>query len=462
MKRSEFRGTGKVFAFTLVQTLKNRGYLIFTILLAVLSLVSMPLLQLIQNQGSGEEKLTESSIRRIVWYDETEELFGTSFSEMGMSFEEVHAEPAFAEAALEKADVPYEEMLKALESEETEDTVIARLYMGELGLTMEVVRPASGAIGEEEGSFLADRLTDCVAAFKEAAAELTDAQRAVLDTQVALLVQHADENNKPIAEEDTKISNAQYWLMYGVAFVVMMVNCIASSQVATSIVVDKSTRVVEYLLTSVRPMALVMGKTLAMLLASVGQMFVMIGLLLGSNWVTGLVTGKKSVLEGLLPAGIWANINPFNLLLSAVVICFGFLFYAVLAAMCGATVSKIEETQEGLMLLTISNMIGVYVAVSAANMLQISGESAFVTFSLIFPLSAPYLLPGALLVGNIGGWAAFLAIAVLVAVDLLLLRFVATIYELLITHNGSPIKLKELFGIYKSLKKERKTQKGAL
>lgn len=458
MRRSEFRGTGKVFAFTLVQTLKNRGYLIFTLLIAVLSLVSMPLLQFIQNLGGEDEKLTESNIREIVWYDETEELFGTSFSQMGLSFDKLHDEPAFAQVTLADGSVPYEEMLETLENEEpSSHTVIARLYMGELGLTMEVVRPASGEIGEEEGSFLADCLTECVVSFKEEAANLTDAQRAVLDTQVSLLVQHADENNKLIEEEDTTISNAQYWLIYALAFVVMMVNCIASSQVASSIVVDKSTRVVEVLLTSVRPMALVMGKTLAMLLASVGQMFVMIALLLGSNWATGLMSGEKSVLEGLLPAGIWSNINPFNLLLSAVVICFGFLFYAVLAAMCGATVSKIEETQEGLMLLTISNMIGVYIAVMAANLLQLSGNSAFVTFSLLFPLSSPYLLPGALLIGNMGGLTAFLAVAVLVAVDLLLLRFVATIYELLITHNGSPIKLKELFGIYKSLKKERKT-----
>lgn len=461
MKRSEFRGTGKVFAFTLVQTLKNRGYLIFTILLAVLSVASMPVLQLIQNQGGEEEKISESRIEKIYWYDETEELFGVSFTDMGLTFAGLSSEEAFAGLLPESAPKPYKEMLPVLEETEP-NAVIARLYMGELGLTMEVVRSTTGEVSEEEGELLADCMTECVVAFKEEVSQLSEEQRAVLDTQVSLLVSRADENNKLVTEEDTTISNAQYWIIYCLLFVVMMVNIVASTQVASSIVVDKSTRVVEYLLTSVRPMALVIGKTLAMLLASVGQMFVMIGLLLGSNWVTGKVSGSKSILEGLLPEGIWSNINPGNLLLSAAVICLGFLFYATLAAMCGATVSKVEETQEGLMLLTVTTMIGAYIGVAAANALQISGENAFVTFALIFPLSSPYLLPGALLIGNIGGLTAVVAIAVLILADLLLLRFVATVYELLITHNGSPIKLKELLGIYKSLKKERKPQKGAL
>ena len=457
MKKSEFRGAAKVFSFTLIQTLKNRAYLVFTALMVLFSALSMPLMHAIQNMGEESGVAKIENIRQILWYDETEALFGSSFTQMGLQFTKMLAEPAFSGVTFEEAELPYETVLSALKEDEAyAHTVIARLFSGELGLTLEVVRPVAGAVTEDEGDYLADKMTESIAAFKEEATGLTKSQQEVLKTQVSLLVQRADENGSLKAKEDTVISNAQYWIIYGLAFVGMLVSTIASSQVASSIVVDKSTRVVEYLLTSVRPMALVVGKTLAMLLASIGQMFVMIAILLTSNWLTGRISGEESFLQGILPEGIWSNITPLNLLVSAIMICLGFLFYAVLAAMCGAMASRIEQTQESLMLLTVSNCIGIYLAVMAANELQISGKGALVTFTMFFPLSSPYLMPGMLLTGSAAWGNALVSILLLLVVDALLFKFVATIYELLITHNGSPIKGKELLGIYKSLKKEHK------
>ncbi len=112
-----------------------------------------------------------------------------------------------------------------------------------------------------------------------------------------------------------------------------------------------------------------------------------------------------------------------------------------------------EDTQEGMTLITVSTMIGAYLGVIAAMLLQSTGVNAYVIFVVLFPLSAPFLLPGVLLIGSISWPLGFGAIALLLLVDLLLFYFVATIYELLITHNGNKIKIKELFGIYKSLRK---------
>lgn len=449
MKKSEFRGFGKVFSFTLVQTIKNRSYIIFTVLMAALSIFAMPVLQLIQNGGNDGAETTE--IKKIYWYDDSKALFGVSFSDMGLSFDGLK-EP-YASVPMEKTDKSREEMEKFIENEE-KDSVLARLYVGEMGLTMEVMRPSEGKISEGDGADLANAMIECIMEFKETTAGLTEEQKKVVDAELELRMEEVNQDNRILSEEDTRISQSQYWLVYVLLFVVMMVCIIASTQVASSIVMDKSTRVVEYLLTSVRPMALVMGKVLASLLASIGQVFVMFGLVLASNKVSAMLFETKSPLESLLPEGIWSNINPLNLFVCALVITLGFLFYAILAAMCGATVSKMEDTQEGLVLITITTLIGCYLGMFASTMLQTSGVNAYVIFAVLFPLSAPFLLPGVLLIGSISWPLGICAILLLLVVDLLLLYFVATIYELLITHNGNRIRIGELLGIYKSLKKK--------
>jgi ABC-2 type transport system permease protein len=123
----------------------------------------------------------------------------------------------------------------------------------------------------------------------------------------------------------------------------------------------------------------------------------------------------------------------------------------VLAGIAGATVSRLEEINEGLTIFTMVSLVGVYIGLGAANTLIGAGTNAFVVFAFLFPLSSPFVLPGAILVGNASLPIVALAIALELVLIILLFRFVAKIYETLILHNGNTIKLKQLFQISKSV-----------
>ena len=88
-----------------------------------------------------------------------------------------------------------------------------------------------------------------------------------------------------------------------------------------------------------------------------------------------------------------------------------------------------------------------------------TGDNAFVTFALIFPLSSSFLLPAALLVGKANFWIALIAIVVLALSIVLMFKFVAKVYEGLILHNGSRLKFKEVLAIAKN-EKSKKVKKG--
>ena len=228
----------------------------------------------------------------------------------------------------------------------------------------------------------------------------------------------------------------------------MMVNIMASTQIATSIVTEKSSRVIEFLLISIKPLALMIGKILAMLTAVLVQVVSLIIVVFLSNKLSSAFSSGNSGagLSQLLPADIFNNLNPINILFCLLVVVLGMTFYAALAGLTGATVSRLEEMNEGLTLFTFVNMAGAYIGI-AANVLTGPGVNGYVILNVI-PLSSPFLLPcnsdrkGRPLIAG--------AVVLQLIFIMLLFRFVARVYEAVILHNGSRIKFNELFKLYKS------------
>jgi ABC-2 type transport system permease protein len=289
---------------------------------------------------------------------------------------------------------------------------------------------------------------------------ITKAQLTLINAQVNSVVSKADETGNIVVKEDTSISNSEYWFIYAILFIIMLVNMMASTQIATSIVTEKSTKVIEYILVSVKPLAIIVGKVVAMLsvvLLQMGSLFLASTL---SLKVSDVITGKST--EGLtkfIPSDVFSQFNVFNILLCLISIGLGLIFYGTLAGLAGATVSKLEELNEGLTLLTFTTIIGAYVGIGAANVLMVAGNNPFVTFSFLFPLSSPFILPGAILLGKISLPLIALSIAFQIIFAILLAKFVAGIYETLILHNGNKIKITQLLQISKTLSKGAKNEK---
>lgn len=87
-----------------------------------------------------------------------------------------------------------------------------------------------------------------------------------INQPVTSRVEHTTQEGEITPEEDGEgISMSEYYvLLAGIVIVLMIVN-MGGGQIALSIVTEKSTKVVEYLMINVRPMALIVGKILAAL-----------------------------------------------------------------------------------------------------------------------------------------------------------------------------------------------------
>ena len=307
----------------------------------------------------------------------------------------------------------------------------------------------------------------------------------------------------PEKYEETKISVATYKTEAGgknlnsiqgmvnyvlpllISIVLFMFIFSYGSVVAQSIATEKTSRVMELLLTSVRPLAVVIGKVLAMGLVSFLQFFLVIGVGAGSfalsapfGWM-GIATDLlknpqiQSALNqatqsggavGNVPAGVSSAdfemaqtmneftkvFTPVNILTIILIFILGFLFFALIAALIGASVSRMEDLQAAMSPYSIIGVLGMYLAyfpvVSNSEALA-SGDSSMnpvQVFSYFFPISSPFSLPSAVLLGTLEPWKIAVGIGVLAVFVVLIAIVVSKVYEAIILHNGNRIKFGDI------------------
>ena len=238
--------------------------------------------------------------------------------------------------------------------------------------------------------------------------------------------------------------------------------------VAQSIATEKTSRVMELLLTSVRPLAVVIGKVLAMCLVSIAQFLVIAGLGAVTFAATApfgiggdimrimenpaAQTGQDAEIAQAL-SGSFGTISPLTFVLILVIFVLGFLFYALIAALVGASVSRMEDLAQAMQPYSLIGVLGFYLAYFPVIFNAESFESGAASsnsmqlFSYYFPVSSPFSLPSALLLGTLSMGQVLAAVLILAVFVVLVAVIVARVYEMIILHNGSRLKFKDIISM---------------
>lgn len=235
--------------------------------------------------------------------------------------------------------------------------------------------------------------------------------------------------------------------------------------VAQSIATEKTSRVMELLLTSVRPLAIVIGKVLAMGLVSLLQ-FMLIGAVGGISFAvtapfgiggdlikimqnTELQVGENAAIAEAVN-GSFGSLSPLTFILIFVIFVLGFLLFALIAALVGASVSRMEDLAQAMQPYSLLGVLGFYLAYFPSIMTMDSldtgaaSDNAMQTFACFFPVSSPFALPSALLLGNLSLPEVLSAVLILAASVVLVAVIVARVYELIILHSGSRLKFMDI------------------
>ena len=201
-------------------------------------------------------------------------------------------------------------------------------------------------------------------------------------------------------------------IMYGIA-------------VASGVVEEKSSRVVEVLLATVQPRAILAGKILG------------IGAL-------GLLQLTLTAVVGLAAAGASGAIeleggDVGTLAVVLVWFLFGYLVWSALYAMAGVMVSRQEDLQSSTTVLTLLLVIGYLLAFPAID----DPDGGLAVAASIFPLFAPIVMPLRVALDAASAVEIAASLALLVASIAVLVPLGARLYERSVLRMGKPMKLRE-------------------
>jgi ABC-2 type transport system permease protein len=193
--------------------------------------------------------------------------------------------------------------------------------------------------------------------------------------------------------------------------------------VASGVVEEKSTRVVEVLLAAVRPVQLLAGKIIGIGLVGLIQLFIIggVGLLLAT--VTGRIT---------LPPDAAGTIG-----LILVWFVLGYAFYSCLFAAAGAIVSRQEELQNTVTPLNLVLVASFFLAFSAFS----NPDGTLATVSSFLPPVAPLVMPPRVAGGDVAGWEIALSVLVTLATIAVLVPLAGRIYAGAVLRTGAKVKL---------------------
>jgi ABC-2 type transport system permease protein len=195
--------------------------------------------------------------------------------------------------------------------------------------------------------------------------------------------------------------------------------------VATGVVEEKASRVVEVLLAAIPPRALLAGK-----IAGIGLLGLLQLLLFG---VVGLAVAAASGAIGLDGADAGA------LAVALVWFLFGYAFWAALYAISGVIVSRQEDLQSSSTPLTMLLVVSYLLVFPALD----DPSSTIAVVSSLVPFCSPIVMPARVVLGEAGGLEMAASLGLLAISVALLMALGARIYEGAILRMGRPLRLTE-------------------
>ncbi|HEY4753378.1 MAG TPA: ABC transporter permease, partial [Candidatus Limnocylindrales bacterium] len=203
--------------------------------------------------------------------------------------------------------------------------------------------------------------------------------------------------------------------------------------VASGVVAEKSSRVMELLISAATAKQLVVGKILGIGLAGLAQVTLVllpaVVALLASGSIGDAVLGPDSGAGASLSA-----LSPGLLAAFLVYFVLGFGLYAALYAGAGSLLSREEDLQTVALPLSIPAVAGYFPAV-----LALSGSSTlFIRLASYVPLWSPFVMMSRLAVGHVEPWELVLSVGLLVLTVPLVTALAIRVYRAGVVTYGQP------------------------
>ena len=195
--------------------------------------------------------------------------------------------------------------------------------------------------------------------------------------------------------------------------------------IATGVIEEKATRVVEILLSTIRPRQLLAGKIAGIGLLGIVQLVFIATFAIVLSLVTGALERPGAAIGVALVVLAWFIM--------------GFAFYAGLFAVSGSLVSRMEELQNALVPINLIIFVSFFISIGALG----DPDSTLAIVASVLPFSAALAMPVRIALGSATAPQIALSVGLLLAGTAALVPLSARLYAGAVMKTGTRVKLRD-------------------
>jgi len=406
-----------VASYTIKDMFKKKTFLISNLIILIMIVVGFNIPNILSSFDSEEEGGEKGTTKELV-VDSKNIYEGTlnSLNSLDLGYEFM----------IENKEVTFEQIKEKIDNDEIEDAIIIDKVNDKIQMTY-IVEDAT--MMTEVPESLQNTFTNLYTNLQLTKLNLSEEQLASLNPEFEFDLKQTEEQE--VKGNVFAIMLLSLVLFYAIYF--------CAYQVSASITTEKTSKIMETLVTSTKPRTIVLGKTIGIGIVGFIQVIIIV--------TVALICAKYCLPEGVLDAVLdMSQITPTLGIFTILYFILGYATFALLYALTGSTVSKPEDVQTANGPVAIVAVVGFYLSYFT----MMNPTSDLNVFASIFPFSSPFCMPFRIMMGIATPSQIAISIAVLVATILIIANISIKIYSNAILNYGSRVTLKDMIKMYKS------------
>lgn len=406
----------KVFGFTFKNAVKTKGFLGSTIGIALLLFLLLGGMNVFFGYSSDEEE--EQTAAEQVWVVNQTTIQNPDVSLLNA------ANPAYA-------DVKFTLTESVSDSKLTDSEAVVTVAAADTGaLQVTVLSAEETEIGEGELEEIGNMVGSLFQSYAALEAGVSQQGLAELNFMVSTQVKAMGEAEKSLGQ--TLFEMFAPMILY---FVLYMMLITYGQSIGKVIIAEKASKLMELLLTSVKPYAVIMGKIMAMVAVAIMQFSIWI-----ASGILGFVVGDRiaqannpeydnlllDLIDLVKESGAGSAFSLGAAITAVLVLFLGFTFYCIFVGQVTAFVGKAEELSS----LSGAFVLPMVISFFLAYFLPLLGTADWLMPILRYiPFTGAFLLPADVMLGNITIVETVIPIIILVAVSAIMVYTTGKVYK---------------------------------
>ena len=397
-----------VTKFTMKDMLQRKSFIITTIIFLIMIVVGFNIPNFMKMLNK------DSDVNKIEIIDSGNVFEGTleSLKDLDTGYE------------IQISNENYEKIKEKIENEEIDSAIIVEKQDENIKIRY-IVKSATMMSGVPED--IISTLNTLYTNIQINKLELTEEQLKSITPNFEFALEQTDEEASGNVYAMMLLSLVLFYAIYFCAY-----------QVSSSITTEKTSKIIETLVTSTSPKTIVLGKTLGIGIVGLLQMILLVG--------TALISAKTFLEPGTLDSIIdVSKITPYLGIITIIYFIFGYFEYALLYALTGSTVSKPEDIQSANGPVAILAVIGFYLSYFT----MMNPVSELNIFASMLPISSPFCMPFRIMMGLAKPTDVIISIVILLITGIIIAKIAIKIYSNAILNYGTKMSLNDIVKMYK-------------